>query len=210
MTLIGTLAGRKVQILKSSHMVKWPNFWKSDQFFFPFSSHIKWSIRKSLLLSFALASVPLTAFFPFFWAHTLVFSFYRSAFRLAARKWISARLQLLSVLQHHANHGRGKMMVEEKIWFRPNLATCCDCSQVSYCAPRADLASSFFPLHLHESLQCMCVFMYIWACPCVTILTQMSVCQSHHSVHLVCMYTVAIYCIYSRGHNSILSFFLPT
>lgn len=72
-------------------------------------------IRKSLLHSFALDFLPLAPFFLlFFCTHSLLFSFSRAAFRLAARKGISARLQLVSVLQHHANHGRGKMMVEGK------------------------------------------------------------------------------------------------
>lgn len=51
------------------------------------------------------------ASFPFDWAHTLGSFFYCSVFRLVPRRWVRARLQLLSVLQHHANHSGGKAMV---------------------------------------------------------------------------------------------------
>lgn len=146
--------------------------------------------------------VHLAASFPFDWAHTLGSPFYCSAFRLVPRRWISARLQLLSVLQHHANHSRGKNDGRgKKIWFGRNLATCCGSSQVSYCAPRADLASRFFSLHLHESPQCMC--------DCVCFYTY-GLWPHWHSVCLS-LFCARAEVTYNRSYNLILSFFsLPT
>lgn len=166
-----------------------------------------------LLYTFSL-SLP---FFPVFCTHSLLFSFSHTAFRLEAKKGISARLQLVSVLQHHANHGRGKMMVGgKKIWFRPNLATCCGSLPVSYCAPRADLASSSFPLlHLHHSLhvmcECeyMCVFLYIWGLSVREDIdgnVNVSV-TSFHSCAFV--YSIGLFYWHGYGHHSVLSF-LPT
>ena len=96
--------------------------------------------------------VPPSHYLLFFFLY-LLFSIFHSAFRLAVRKGLSARLPLVSLLWHHANHGRGKMMVVVRggIWFWPNLATCSGSFWWVIVPQGANFASSFFyPLHLHQ------------------------------------------------------------
>lgn len=66
-TLIGEIAGRKLQP-QSSRVVKRLGSWKIDPFFFLPFKDIKGSIKKSLHHSFALDLVPLSLpFLLFFW-----------------------------------------------------------------------------------------------------------------------------------------------
>lgn len=106
-----------------------------------------------LLQTFFLHSLPL--FFP---CLLTTFLFLLRCFQTCTDKGpkckaaAGIRAQTSCLSWQKKNDGRG-----EKIWFRPNLATCYGSLLVKYCAPRADLASSSFPLfHLHHSLKCFC------------------------------------------------------
>lgn len=86
---------------------------------------LKWAVRK--LWHSSLPSALLRAFTP-------LFPFYCSACRSLAGTWLNPGLPL-SLLRHHANHGR-RGNDDGKIWFRPNLVALCVSSQVIYYAPR--------------------------------------------------------------------------
>ena len=119
----------------------------------------------------------------------------------------------VSVPQHHANHGRGKNNGRgRKIWYRPNLTTCCCSLLVSYCAPRADLAPGSFPLlHLHHSSQCMCV---VCLCVCLWSYWYQYLCHSrtfhiqymhvYTNVRLFIVMAVILFSVFG-SHNQLLN-----
>lgn len=93
-TLIGEIAGRKLQP-QSSRVVERLGSWKIDPFFFLPFKDIKGSIKKSLHHSFALDLVPLLCLFSF------------SSGALVLRCLQIGSKEVGSALQHHANHSRG-------------------------------------------------------------------------------------------------------